>query len=99
MSIIDKRIVIRHNVGMSTMQGELKINLSEDLIGLLRTKAGRLGVSITQLVKQLISREVKDEEYPTYIASASTIKAAKGALKEHDKAIRIDDIHKYFKNL
>lgn len=78
---------------------QLKINLPEELQNLLQTKASKFGIPLTQYVKHLIIKDVEDEEYPTFEASESTIKAAKKALKEKNKAITITDLHEYFKSL
>lgn len=50
-------------------QIQLKISLSEQLNDLLESKAARLGVPVTQLVKHLILKEVKNEDYPLFQAS------------------------------
>lgn len=84
---------------MNTLQVQLKISLSEQLKGLLESKAARLGVPTTQFVKHLIIKEVEEESYPTFKASERTIKRAKKAMKEIDKSVVVDDIHEYFKKL
>lgn len=84
---------------MQTQQIQLKISLSEQLNNLLVSKAASLGIPVTQFVKHLIVNEVETGEYPTFPASKKTIRLAKKALRERDKAIRVTDIHEYFKNL
>lgn len=84
---------------MNTTQVQLKISLSEHLSDLLKSKANKLGLPVTQLVKYLIVKEVENEEYPTFEASDKTIEAAKKALKEKNKAVKVTNIHEYFKNL
>ena len=84
---------------MNTTQIQIKLSLSEQLNELLKSKAARLGVPVTQFVKHLIMQEVKDEEYPTYQMSERTERLIKKAMKERDKAIEVTDIHKFFKEL
>lgn len=84
---------------MNTTQVQLKVSLSQQLSGLLQSKAIRLGVPVTQFVKHLIIKEVEDEEYPTFEASERTIRIAKKAMKEIDKSVVVDDVHKFFKEL
>ncbi len=86
---------------MSTTQIQLKLSLSEQLNNLLKSKADRLGVPVTQFVKHLIVQEVKGEEYPTYQMSARTEKKAKKAMEDYKngKAIEVTDIHKFFQEL
>lgn len=84
---------------MNTLQVQLKISLSEQLIDLLESKAARLGVPITQLVKHLIIKEVEGEGHPTFQMSKRTEKRLREAMKHIDKAVVVDDIHEYFKKL
>lgn len=84
---------------MNTTQVQLKVSLSQQLNDLLQSKAERLGVPVTQLVKHLIIEDVEDEIYPTFEASSRTIRKAKKAMKEIDKSVVVDDIHKFFKEL
>ena len=84
---------------MNTTQIQIKLSLSEQLNELLKSKAARLGVPVTQFVKHLIMQEVKDEEYPTYQMSERTERLIKKAMKERDKAIEVTDIHKFFREL
>lgn len=84
---------------MNTSQVQLKISLSGQLNDLLESKAERLGVPITQFVKHLILKEVEKEEYPVFAASDRTVRRAKKALREKNKAVAADDIHEYFQNL
>ena len=83
---------------MNTTQVQLKLSLSQQLSDLLASKAMKLGVPVTQFVKHIILREV-EEEYPTFEASERTIRRAKKAMKEIDKSVLIDDVHKFFKEL
>lgn len=84
---------------MSTTQIQLKLSLSQQLNNLLKSKAARLGVPVTQFVKHLIVQEVKGEDYPVFQMSARTEKRVKEALKERDKAVEVKDIHKFFQEL
>ncbi|QQG43332.1 MAG: hypothetical protein HYW45_04010 [Candidatus Daviesbacteria bacterium] len=80
-------------------QIQLKISLSEQLNDRLESKAARLGVPVTQLVKHLILKEVENEEYPTFIASERVERNTKKALEEYDKAVEVKDMHKFFEDL
>lgn len=73
---------------------QLKINLTPELQGLLKTKASKFGIPLTQYVKHVLMKDVEDEEYPVYRASEETEKAAELALKELDEAV---DAEKFFK--
>ena len=84
---------------MNTTQVQLKVSLSQQLNGLLQSKAIRLGVPVTQFVKHLIVKEVENEDYPTFEASERTIRAVKKAMKEIDKSVVVNDVHKFFKEL
>ena len=77
-------------------QIQLKISLSEQLNDLLESKAARLGVPVTQLVKHLILREVENEDYPMFQASEQVERNTRKALEEYDKAI---DASKFFQTL
>lgn len=84
---------------MNTQQVQLKISLSDQLNDLLRSKAARLGIPVTQFVKHLIIKNVETEEYPTFQASPRLEEITKKALKDRDKAVRVKDIEEHFKNL
>lgn len=84
---------------MNTLQVQLKISLSEQLKELLESKAARFGVPITQFVKHLIIKEVEDEEYPTFQMSKRSEKRLKEAMKQIYRAVKVDDIHEYFRQL
>ncbi len=85
---------------MRSVQIPLTVTLPEDVVGLLRTKAGRLGVSMAQLVKKLIMSEVKQEKYPTFKASKATIRATKKAMKDYEagKAVFASDFFRQLNN-
>lgn len=78
---------------------QLKINLTQELQELLKSKASKFGVPLTQYVKHVLMKDVEDEDFPVFKASAETEKAAEEALKNRDKAVKITDVHEYFKNL
>ncbi|HUD09397.1 MAG TPA: hypothetical protein VMR77_01155 [Patescibacteria group bacterium] len=80
-------------------QIQIRVSISQQLGDLLKSKAERLGVPITQLVKHLIIDEVKDEQYPVFKASAVTEKAAMEAMDHIDEAVDIDNVNEFFKNL
>ena len=84
---------------MNTQQIQLKISLSDQLNDLLQSKAARLGIPVTQFVKHLIIKEVETEEYSIFPASERTINKTKEAINNRDKAVKVTDIHHYFKNL
>lgn len=83
---------------VQSQQIQLKISLSQQLNDLLMSKAARLGVPVTQFVKHLIIKEV-DDEYPTFQASPWLEEKTKKAMKNIDKAVTIDNVHEFFKNL
>ena len=76
---------------MSATQIQLKISLSEQLSELLASKAARVGVPVTQLVKHLIIKEVEDLEYPTFQMSQATEKRTQEAMEHIDEAVDASD--------
>jgi len=86
---------------MNTAQVQLKISLSEQLNELLKSKAEKLGLPVTQLVKFLIVKEVEAEEYLTYHMSDEAEKKIDDAMDDYNagKAVRVDDISEFFKSL
>lgn len=84
---------------MNTGQIQIRVSISQQLGDLLKSKADRLGVPITQLVKHLIIDEVKSEEYPVFKASDATEKAAKEAMENIDEAVDVENVNEFFKNL
>lgn len=84
---------------MSIQQTQIRISVSTQLGDLLKSKAARLGLPLTQLVKHLIIKEVESEEYPVFKASKQTEEAARKAISELDSLKPVTDIHKYFKEL
>ena len=73
---------------------QLKVYLTPQLQALLKSKAGKLGVPLTQYVKHVLMKDVEHEEYPIFTASEATEKAAKQALEELDKAVDAKDFFK-----
>lgn len=77
---------------------QLKINLPEELQELLQSKASKFGVPLTQYVKHVLIKDVEDEEYPVFKASAETEQAAKEALEQLDKAVNSKDFFAQLQN-
>ena len=77
---------------------QLKISLTPELQDLLKSKAGKFGVPLTQYVKHILMKDVESEGYPTFPASPWVEERVKKALSEKDKAFVVDDVHEYFKN-
>jgi len=73
---------------------QLKINLTPELQDLLESKAGKFGVPLTQYVKHVLMKDVEDEDYPVFKASAETEQAAKLALEDLDQAVDAKDFFK-----
>jgi len=84
---------------MITEQTQIKINLPFALKDFLESKASKYGIPLTAYIKHLIIEDVSDMAYPVFEPSERTIKKALKALKEKDKAIKIDNIEEYFNNL
>ncbi|MFS8159708.1 MAG: hypothetical protein ACMG6E_05750 [Candidatus Roizmanbacteria bacterium] len=84
---------------MLAPQIQLKISLSEQLNDLLKGKAQRLGVPVTQFVKYILLKEVESEQFPTYIASERLEKISEKASREIDKAVEATDIDELFSSL
>ncbi len=80
-------------------QIQIRISISQQLGDLLKSKAERLGVPITQLVKHLIIDEVKNEEYPIFKASEAIERTAKEAMKHIDQAVDVENVNEFFDNL
>lgn len=80
-------------------QIQIRVSISQQLGDLLKSKAQRLGVPTTQLVKHLIIDEVKNEEFPVFKASDATEKAAKEAMEHADELIEVENVNDFFKSL
>lgn len=83
---------------MNGNQAQIKISLSEQLNNLLKHKATRLGVPVTQLIKYIIIKDI-EEEYPVFTASSQLEKISEKAIKELDKSVVVNDIDDFFQNL
>lgn len=84
---------------MITQQAQVKLNLPLALKDFLESKASKFGMPLAGYIKHLILKDVADMEYPTFEASDRTIKKAKEALKNKDKAILVKDVDEFFKSL
>ena len=73
---------------------QLKINLTEELRELLQSKASKFGVPLTHYVKHVLMKDVEDEEYPVFKASATTEEAARQAIDALDEAVDAKDFFK-----
>ena len=83
---------------MNGNQAQIKISLSEQLNNLLKNKATRLGVPVTQLIKYIIIKDI-EEEVPVFTASAQLEKISEKAIKELDNSVVIDDIDDFFNKI
>ena len=65
------------------MEGQIqvKVSLSPQLNDFLESRAGRLGVPMTQFVKYLIIKEMEKEDYPVFSLSPTAAKKAEKAWK------------------
>lgn len=81
---------------MSLSQVQLKVSLSEQLNDLLKAKAQRLGVPVTQLVKYILIKEVEKEDYPTFIASDNLEQISEKALREIGKSVEVRNVDEFF---
>ncbi len=84
---------------MVTAQTQIKINLPLALKELLQSKAARFGIPLASYIKHLAIKDVEDTEYPEFEPSERTIKAYKRAIKNKDKAVVVENIDQFFKNL
>ena len=83
---------------MNGNQAQIKISLSEQLNNLLKNKATRLGVPVTQLIKYIIIKDI-EEEVPVFTASSQLEKISEKAIKELDNCVVIDDIDDFFNKI
>lgn len=84
---------------MSTQVTQIKIALPDPLFGYVQSKAGKFGITLSSYIKNLILNDVKDMEYPTFVASDATVAAYNQAQKERKKAVKVDDIDAFFAQL
>ena len=83
---------------MNGNQAQIKISLSEQLNSLLKNKATRLGVPVTQLIKYIIIKDI-EEDVPVFTASSQLEKIPEKAIKELDNSVVIDDIDDFFNKI
>lgn len=83
---------------MNGNQAQIKISLSEQLNNLLKNKATRLGVPVTQLIKYIIIKDI-EEEVPVFTASAQLEKISEKAIKDLDSSVVVNDVDNFFQNL
>ena len=83
---------------MINNQTQVKISLSNQLNSLLKFKADRLGLPVTQLIKFIIVKEVESEN-PVFVASPNLEKISDKAMKEIDNSLEIKNVDKYFKSI
>jgi len=83
---------------MNGNQAQIKISLSEQLNNLLKNKATRLGVPVTQLIKYIIIKDI-EEDVPVFTASSQLEKISEKAIKELDNSVVIDDIDDFFNKI
>ncbi len=84
---------------LSTAQ--VKITLPEQLYFYLKSKADRLGLTMSSYIKNLIIDDVKGLDVPTFEMSEKREKISLKALRDFKKGktTRIDSIDDYLKNL
>jgi predicted urease superfamily metal-dependent hydrolase len=84
---------------MNTGQIQLRLTLTDQLYSFLQGQASRLGIPVTQVVKHMIIEKVQKEEYPTFKASVRAERAYEEAMANLDKAVEVNNVEEYFKNL
>ncbi|OGY08684.1 MAG: hypothetical protein A2782_04165 [Candidatus Blackburnbacteria bacterium RIFCSPHIGHO2_01_FULL_43_15b] len=84
---------------MITPQAQIKLNLPLPLKERAESQASKFGVPLATYLKHLIMQDTEDMDYPVFEPSERTIKAYKQALKNKNKAIFVENIDEYFKNL
>jgi len=82
---------------MITQQAQIKLNLPLQLKEYIESKANKLGLPLALYIKHLIINDVTDMEYPTFHMSKRSEKKLKEAMEQLDKAVDVNDVHKYFK--
>ncbi len=83
---------------MNGNQAQIKISVSDKLNELLKYKAARLGLPVTQLIKYIIVKDIEDE-IPVFTASSQLEKISEKAIKELDSSILVDDIDDFFNKI
>lgn len=84
---------------MITQQTQIKVNLPVALWEFLASKAAKYDLPVSGYVRHLIIKDVDDMDYPVYQMSDRTKRILKKALKDKNKAIAVNDVSEYFKNL
>lgn len=84
---------------MITQQAQIKINLPLALMDYISSRAAKFDLPVATYIKHLIIQDAGELEYPTFPASKGTEKAYQEAMANQDKAIPIDDVDEFFKNL
>lgn len=82
---------------MINNQTQVKISLSNQLNSLLKFKADRLGLPITQLIKYIIIKDIESED-PVFTASSNLEKISDKAMSQVDESVEIDNVDEFFKN-
>ncbi|MEK7571481.1 MAG: hypothetical protein AAB553_04335 [Patescibacteria group bacterium] len=86
---------------MKTIQIHLTIDVPQEFGNLLKAKADELGLSVSEFVKKILAKEVKEEKhtakqvianlegqlYPVKTMSKRSERRLKKALEEKDKAV------------
>lgn len=83
------------------MEGQIqvKVSLSPQLNDFLESRAGRLGVPMTQFVKYLIIKEMENEDYPVFPLSPAAVKKAEKAWKNRSNFIKDKNAAAFFDSL
>lgn len=84
---------------MNTGQIQLRVTLTDQLYEFLQSRAARLGLPVTQLVKHMIIKEAEKEEFPTYLASTLAEQKFEQAHSKPDNFVKVDDVKKYLDSL
>lgn len=84
---------------MITQQTQIKVNLPVALWEFLASKAAKYDLPVSGYVRHLVIKDVSDMDYPVYQMSDRTKRILKKALKDKNKAIAVNDVSEYFKNL
>ncbi|PIU36985.1 hypothetical protein CO005_02085 [Candidatus Roizmanbacteria bacterium CG_4_8_14_3_um_filter_34_9] len=83
---------------MNTNQIQIKVSVSEQLSNLLRYKADRLGIPVTQLVKYILIKDV-EKENPVFTVSDQLEKISEKAIGDLNNSIIVDNIDDFFNKL
>ncbi len=85
---------------LSVASSQIKVTLPNELYGFLKSKAGRLGLTLSAYVKNLIIDDVKDD-VPVFKMSKEREKIALQALRDYKegKVREIEDVNEYLDSL